>query len=117
MLVFLKELDDLLGSELFAANWTELVGKISQAFEAGAMAAVKDAFFSLVVVVFFLTNVTLAEIVFCFFLNIFNKKYAEAINENEKLYIVECRKRGIYPAGRQTGGAPRGRERRCTRLA
>ena len=35
--MFLEEFDYLLGSEFFAANWTELVRKITQAFEAGAM--------------------------------------------------------------------------------
>ena len=60
----LEEFDDLLGSELFAANWTELVWKISQAFEAGAMAAVKDALFSLVAVVFFQADVALRAVVF-----------------------------------------------------
>ena len=62
--VFLKELDNLLGSEWFAADWAELVGKIGQAFEAGAMAAVKDALFTLIAVVFFQADVALVAIVF-----------------------------------------------------
>ena len=47
----------MLDSEFFAADRADFVRKISQAFEAGAMSAVKNAFLSLVVVVFFLANV------------------------------------------------------------
>ena len=60
----LEELDDLLGSEFFAADWAELVWKIIQAFEAGAMAAVKDALFTLIAVVFFQANFALVAIFF-----------------------------------------------------
>ena len=59
-----EELYNLLGSEFFSADWAELVWKRSQALEASAMAAVKDAFFSLVVVVFFQADLALAAIVF-----------------------------------------------------
>ena len=62
--VFLKELDDLLGSEYFAADWAKLVWKSGQAFEAGAMAALQSAFLSLVAVVLFQADVTLVAIVF-----------------------------------------------------
>jgi hypothetical protein len=62
--LFLKELDDMLGSELFAADWAVLVGNISQAFETGAMAALQSAFFSLVAVVLFQADVALITIVF-----------------------------------------------------
>ena len=59
---FLDQLDNLLGSECFAAVWAELVGKRGQASEAGAMAAVEDTLFSLVVVVFFQADVALVSI-------------------------------------------------------
>jgi len=48
----------------FAAIRAELVWHISQAFEAGAMPAEKGTLRSLVVVVFFQTNVALAAIFF-----------------------------------------------------
>ena len=60
----LEEFDDLLGGELFAADWAELVWKSGQTSEARAMAAVKDALSSLVAVVFFQADVALAAIVF-----------------------------------------------------
>jgi len=63
----LEEFDDLLGREFFSADWAELVGKIGQAFEAGTMAAVKNALFSLVVVVFFQADAALDAIVFWLF--------------------------------------------------
>ena len=60
--MFLEEFDDLLGGELFAADWAELLGKIIQAFEAGAMAAVKNALSSIVVVVFFQADAALCAV-------------------------------------------------------
>jgi hypothetical protein len=60
----LEEFDYLLGSELFAADWAELLWKITQAFEAGAMAAVKNALFSIIAVVFFKADAALAAVVF-----------------------------------------------------
>ena len=61
---FSEELYNLLGSEFFSADWAELVWKRSQALEASAMAAVKNTFFSLVIVVFFKADLALAAIVF-----------------------------------------------------
>ena len=61
-----EEFDDLLGSEFFAADRTELDGKRIQAFVAGTMAAVQDTFFTCVVVVFFQADVAFAAIAFRF---------------------------------------------------
>jgi hypothetical protein len=60
----LEEFDDLLDSILFAADLAELLWKIGQAIEAGAMAAVKNALSSIIAVVFFQADVALAAIVF-----------------------------------------------------
>ena len=59
----LDELDDLLGSEFFAAIRAELVGKSSQAFEAESMATEEDTLLSLIAVVFFQANFALVAIV------------------------------------------------------
>ena len=61
---FSDKLDDLVDFIFFAAIRAELVWHISQAFEAGAMPAEKGTLRSLVVVVFFQTNVALAAIFF-----------------------------------------------------
>ena len=44
-------MDDLVIVELFSANWTEFLGHFAEAFVAGSMTAVKNAFFALLEVV------------------------------------------------------------------
>ena len=62
-----EKLDDLLNSEFLAADGTDFVWKRSQAFEAGAMAAVKDALPSFDIVVLFLANVAFIALGLRFF--------------------------------------------------
>ena len=63
----LEKLNDLLNSEFLAADGTDFVLKRSQTFEAGAMAAVKDALPSLDIVVLFLANVAFIALWLRFF--------------------------------------------------
>jgi len=65
--VFSEKIYNLLSSVLFAADRAELVRKFCQAFVAGAMSAVEDAFFSLFAIEFFKANVALSTLLYRLF--------------------------------------------------